>query len=79
MICSFISDPQSGFYSSPLFRSIISHVAVSHSGARIKHTDKKLTITFPGIADVKSAIALIASMAQQSGAGEKSKEHHNVN
>jgi transcription-repair coupling factor (superfamily II helicase) len=79
MICSFISDPQSGFYSSPLFRSIISHVATVHSGAKIKHTDKKLTITFPGIGNVKSAINLIAAMAEQSGARQNRQEHHNVN
>jgi transcription-repair coupling factor (superfamily II helicase) len=79
MICSFISDPQSGFYSSHLFRSVISHVAAFHSAAKIKHTDKKLTITFPGIGNVKSAITLIVSMAEQSGAGEKREEHHNVN
>lgn len=69
MICSFVSDPQSGFYSSSLFRSIITHVATNHVKASIKHSEKKLTITFPGIDDVSRATALLTSMAEQSVEG----------
>lgn len=69
MICSFVSDPQSGFYTGPLFRSIITHVATDHTKARIKHSEKKLTITFPGINDVSSATTLISSLAEQSVKG----------
>jgi len=62
MICHFVSDPESKFYSSHLFTSIITYVASRHHSAKIKHTDKKLIITFKGITSVKQAISLASEM-----------------
>ncbi|TFH38600.1 MAG: transcription-repair coupling factor, partial [Bacteroidia bacterium] len=63
MICHFVSDPGSKFYTSTLFAGILSYVSTRHNNAKIKHTEKKLTITFSGIQDVSRAIELASEMS----------------
>ena len=62
MICHFVSDPDSRFYSSPLFASIISHLASRHNSAKIKHTENRLSVSFRTITNVKQAIDLVSEM-----------------
>lgn len=62
MICHFVSDSGSKFYSSPQFVKIITYVNSQHHSAKIKQTENKLVITFPRIKNVKSAIELAGEM-----------------
>ncbi|MEZ5000353.1 MAG: TRCF domain-containing protein [Bacteroidales bacterium] len=62
MICHFVSDPDSKFYTSPLFASIIHFVTGRKSNTTMKHTENKLTLTFREVADVKTAMSLTGEM-----------------
>jgi transcription-repair coupling factor (superfamily II helicase) len=59
LIASFISDPDSQFYRSSLFVSIMNYVNRKHKQMMMKQKDAKLSMTVYNVVSVKSAIQIL--------------------
>jgi transcription-repair coupling factor (superfamily II helicase) len=59
LIANFLSDPNSGFYRSPLFISIMNHVNRFPKQMTVKQKESKLSLTVMDIKSVKDAIFMI--------------------
>jgi len=55
MICNFISDPESPFYRSPVFREIVEYVRKGTNKSHMQQKNNKLTLTFSYVPDVETA------------------------
>lgn len=64
LIANFISDPNSQFYKSSLFISIMNYVGRKHGQMAVKQKDSKLSLTIKEIKSVKSAIQILNSILQ---------------
>jgi len=59
LIANFISYPNSPFYRSQLFISIMNHVNRHHKRMSVKQKESKLSLTISDIRSVKSAISIL--------------------
>jgi len=59
LIANFISDPNSSFYKSSLFISIMNHVNRYHKSMSIKQKESKLSLTVSDVSSVKTAIQVL--------------------
>jgi transcription-repair coupling factor (superfamily II helicase) len=59
LITNFISDPNSRFYRSPLFVSIMNYVNLKKNQMRVKQKESKLSLTIIDVRSVKSAIQIL--------------------
>ncbi len=59
LIACFISDPNSSFYRSRLFVSIMNYVNRHHKQMSVKQKESKLSVTISDIRSVKSAIQIL--------------------
>ncbi len=59
MIAVFISDPDSGFYRSSLFVSIMNYVNKKPQQMRVKQKVSKLSLTVTDVKSVNTAIAVL--------------------
>jgi transcription-repair coupling factor (superfamily II helicase) len=59
LIANFISDPDSTFYRSQVFVSIMNYVNQKHRFMNMKQKDKKLSLTISNVKTVKSAISML--------------------
>jgi transcription-repair coupling factor (superfamily II helicase) len=59
LIANFISDPDSGFYRSPLFVSIMNYVNRHQKTMSVKQKESKLSLTVSNVTSVKSAISIL--------------------
>jgi transcription-repair coupling factor (superfamily II helicase) len=59
LIANFISDPNSSFYKSRLFISIMNHVNTHHKSMSIKQKESKLSLTVSNVSSVKAAIQVL--------------------
>lgn len=64
MICYFVGDRQSPFYTSPLFTSLLSYIQGQPLEVQLKQTHEKLMLSFPGIRDTAAALKVLRSMAK---------------
>jgi transcription-repair coupling factor (superfamily II helicase) len=62
LIANFISDPDSGFYRSPLFVSMMNYVNRHPKQMAVKQRESKLSLTVSNITSVKSAISVLTTM-----------------
>ena len=65
LIANFISDPQSGFYRTSLFVSIMNYVNSHQKRMSVKQKESKLSLTINNIPTVKSAIEKLRSMLDE--------------
>ncbi len=56
---TFISDPESDFYKSGIFNSVIRYIQMNPSQCRMNQKNNKLTITFEGVSTVDQAQKLL--------------------
>ena len=59
LIANFISDPDSQFYRSSLFVSIMNYVNRHQKQMSVRQKESKLSLTIPDIRTVKSAIEIL--------------------
>lgn len=64
LIANFISDPNSQFYKSSLFISIMNYIGQKHGQMVVKQKDSKLSLTIKEIKSVKAAIQILNSILQ---------------
>ena len=64
LIANFISDPDSQFYKSSLFISIMNYIGQKHGQMAVKQKDSKLSLTIKEIKSVKAAIQILNSILQ---------------
>jgi len=55
MICYFVSDQQSAFYSSDTFLKIVQHINQGKSKGKMKEANGKLTLTFGNVPNIETA------------------------
>jgi transcription-repair coupling factor (superfamily II helicase) len=65
MICHFVSDPNSGFYSSKQFGNIIVHVNNLGRSVKMKQDESRLTLTFREVADITTALKFASDMVEE--------------
>ncbi|NSW94250.1 MAG: transcription-repair coupling factor [Bacteroidales bacterium] len=63
LIAYFVSDPESDFYRSNLFVSVMNYVNRRQSQMRVRQKDTKLSLTVENIKSVKDAIRILKDMA----------------
>ncbi len=66
LIAGFVSDPDSKFYGTQLFISIMSFVNQNHRTMKMKQNQSKLTLTISNITSVQSAIEILERFLQES-------------
>jgi transcription-repair coupling factor (superfamily II helicase) len=59
LIAFFVSDPNSKFYRSSLFVSVMNYVNRNQKRMSVKQKDSKLSLTITGIGNVRSAIGIL--------------------
>ncbi|HUV01713.1 MAG TPA: transcription-repair coupling factor [Bacteroidales bacterium] len=59
LIANFVSDPNSGFYRSSLFVSIMNYVNRKQKQMRVRQKESKLSLTVTDVRSVKSAIRIL--------------------
>ncbi len=64
LIANFISDPNSPFYRSQLFISIMNHVNRNHKRMSVRQKESKLSLTITDIRSVKSAISTLTGIIE---------------
>ena len=64
MVAWFVSDPQSSFYSTPLFISIMNFVNRKKDRISVKQTDNKLSFTVRDVPAVSKAISLFKEIME---------------
>jgi transcription-repair coupling factor (superfamily II helicase) len=62
MICYFVSDQQSKFYSSPDFSKIVQYIQKTGNG-KMKELNNKLTLSFTNIPNVETADYLLKNIS----------------
>jgi transcription-repair coupling factor (superfamily II helicase) len=62
LIANFISDPDSDFYRSSLFVSIMNYVNRHHRQMAVKQKEAKLSLTVTDVRSVKAAILVLNEM-----------------
>jgi transcription-repair coupling factor (superfamily II helicase) len=67
LIANFVSDPNSGFYKSTLFVSIMSHINHNPKRMRVKQKDSKLSLTISDVRSVKTAIEILNDFSKLTG------------
>ncbi|NMC36858.1 MAG: transcription-repair coupling factor [Bacteroidales bacterium] len=65
MIANFISDPNSGFYRSQLFVSLMNHVNRNHKRMSVKQRESKLSLTIAGVKSVKDSIRILQDIIRE--------------
>ncbi|MDP4223892.1 MAG: transcription-repair coupling factor [Bacteroidota bacterium] len=65
MIANFISDPDSGFYSSSLFISIMNYVNHHQRKMSVRQKESKLSLTIADVRSVRTAIEVLQGMLQE--------------
>lgn len=69
MIAYFISDPDSGFYRSSRFVTIMNYVNMHYKNMKMKQKDKRLSLTITNIRSVKTAISILKEIDEFQHAG----------
>ena len=64
MIIHFTSDTNSGFYSSDIFVSILNYINTRHSKIKVKHSEKRLSLTIKEVGNIDAAIRIFAEMEE---------------
>lgn len=59
MICYFVGNPESPFYSSPIFMEVLKYVQSSPSKCRMKEGNNRLSLTFDRVTSVADALLLL--------------------
>ena len=59
LIANFVSDPDSQFYKSTLFVSIMSFINRKQKEMKVRQKEKKLSLTINDVRSVKSAIQIL--------------------
>lgn len=62
LIANFVSDPESGFYKSQLFVSIMNYVNRHQKMMSVKQKEAKLSLTIREISSVKAAISILTEV-----------------
>jgi transcription-repair coupling factor (superfamily II helicase) len=62
MVLYFISDPDSSYYQSPAFLSVLQYVQKNPRRCTMKEANKKLTLSFGNVASVSKAVELLEGM-----------------
>ncbi len=62
MICYFVSEQQSPFYSSPVFMDILKYVQTSAHKCRMKEGTNRLSLSFDRVTSVADALALLGEI-----------------
>jgi len=65
LIANFISDPNSSFYRSQAFVSIMNYVNSHQRQMTVKQKQTKLSLTISGIKSVKSAIVVLKEIQEK--------------
>jgi transcription-repair coupling factor (superfamily II helicase) len=65
MIANFISDPDSGFYRSSLFISIMNYVNHHQRKMSVRQKESKLSLTIADVRSVRTAIEVLQGMLQE--------------
>jgi transcription-repair coupling factor (superfamily II helicase) len=65
MICNFITNPESPFYHSPVFRKIVGYVQEGTNKSRMQQKNNKLTLTFSYVPDVETANYIMGEMIEK--------------
>jgi transcription-repair coupling factor (superfamily II helicase) len=65
LIANFISDPNSQFYRSALFVSIMNYVNRHQKQMSVKQKEKKLSLTVSDVSSVKSAISVLNAILEE--------------
>lgn len=65
LIAGFVSNPDSGFYRSPLFGSIMSHINRNPKTMKVKQKDARLSLTVANVTSVKAAIEILNSFIRE--------------
>jgi transcription-repair coupling factor (superfamily II helicase) len=61
LIANFVSDPDSSFYRSPLFGSIMAHINRFPERMKMRQKESKLTLTISNVRSVEEAIRILNS------------------
>jgi transcription-repair coupling factor (superfamily II helicase) len=64
IIASFVSDPNSSFYRSQLFVSIMNYVNQNQKRMKMKQKESKLSLTVSDVSSVKAAFSLLNKMLE---------------
>jgi transcription-repair coupling factor (superfamily II helicase) len=70
LIAYFISDPNSEFYRSPLFVSVMNYVNHHQKKMSVRQKGSKLSLTITEIRSVKSAIEILQSISTASASAD---------
>jgi transcription-repair coupling factor (superfamily II helicase) len=66
LIANFISDPQSDFYRSPLFISIMNYVNKKHTQMKVKQKETRLSLTINDVPSIKKGIRILNDIFESS-------------
>jgi transcription-repair coupling factor (superfamily II helicase) len=72
MIANFISNPDSLFYRSPLFVSVMTYVNRHQKRMSVKQKESRLSLTIADIKSVNGAIRILDDIFSVAGSGDKS-------
>jgi transcription-repair coupling factor (superfamily II helicase) len=72
LIAYFISDPNSEFYRSSLFVSVMNYVNHHQKRMSVRQKESKLSLTIRDIESVKSAIQILKNVISDAGADMQS-------
>jgi transcription-repair coupling factor (superfamily II helicase) len=64
MVCYFISDPESGYFQSSKFSSVIGFVQSNPKACRLKESNNRLRLTFKNVSDVAGALHWLEQLAK---------------
>jgi len=59
MVLYFISDPDSSYYQSPAFLSVLQYVQKNPRRCNMKEANKKLTLSFGNVSSVSKALEIL--------------------
>ncbi len=65
MIANFISDPNSDFYRSQLFVSIMNYINRNHKRMTVKQRESKLSLTITGVKSVQDSIRILQDILKE--------------
>jgi transcription-repair coupling factor (superfamily II helicase) len=63
MACHFVANENSAYYHSVQFTRVLSFVQLNHRNVKMEEKNSKLTLTFPEVRDVETAIAKLKLIA----------------
>ena len=63
MICYFVGNPESSFYSSPLFMKVLQFVQQNGSRCRMKEGSSRLSLSFEKVSSVTQSLALLMEIS----------------